>query len=72
MRSHQDKDKVLRRVFVALAQFSRHSLSPTQSVWAREKAAECLWALGVERFEDFEAIEPIPVGSEHFALDATW
>lgn len=61
-RTHNEKDEVLRQAFVALVSFSRHSLSPTQSTWARERAGNCLWALGIDEYEDFRAIEPTPVG----------
>ncbi|CAH0343680.1 hypothetical protein RHI9324_05417 [Rhizobium sp. CECT 9324] len=69
-RTHKAKDEVLRQALVALMSFSRHSLSPTQSTWARERAGNCLWALGIEEFEGFKAIEPTPVG-ETIDLHAT-
>ncbi|QBQ72087.1 hypothetical protein Milano_065 [Agrobacterium phage Milano] len=37
--------------FVALSSFAENSLSPTQSRWARERAENCLWALGIEEFK---------------------
>jgi hypothetical protein len=36
---------------VALAAFSENSVGPTQEKWARERAENCLWALGIEKFK---------------------
>ncbi len=57
-RTHKDKDEVLRQALVALMSFSKHSLSPTQTRWARDAAGNCLWALGIEEFEGFKALRP--------------
>lgn len=57
-RTHKDKDEVLRQALVALMSFSKHSLSPTQTTWARDAAGQCLWALGIEEFEGFKARKP--------------
>ncbi|OCJ67629.1 hypothetical protein A6U97_02590 [Agrobacterium tumefaciens] len=49
--SSDDKANVLSFCFVALAAFSENSLGPTQKRWARERAENCLWALGVSDFK---------------------
>lgn len=45
-----DKANVLSFCFVALTAFSENALSPTQNRWARERAENCLWALGVPEY----------------------
>ncbi len=46
-----DKANVLSFCFVALTAFSENALSPTQKRWARERAENCLWALGIPEFK---------------------
>ncbi|WP_207590373.1 hypothetical protein [Rhizobium sp. ZX09] len=46
-----DKGNVLAHCFVALTAFSENALSPTQKRWARERAENCLWALGIKEFK---------------------
>ncbi len=46
-----EQDNVLRFCFVALSAFSETALSPTQHKWARERAENCLWALGISEFK---------------------
>ncbi|RSC37313.1 hypothetical protein EGT36_08605 [Agrobacterium sp. FDAARGOS_525] len=46
-----DKANVLSFCFVALTAFSENALSPTQQRWARERAENCLWALGIPEFK---------------------
>lgn len=46
-----DKASVLSFCFVALAAFSENAIGPTQSKWARERAENCLWALGIAEFK---------------------
>ncbi|MGI2036374.1 hypothetical protein ACRQ1B_28765 [Rhizobium panacihumi] len=70
MLTHKQKDEVLRQAFVAFVSFSKHSLSPTQTSWARERAENCLWALGVKEFEGFQARVPDPIG-DTIDLEAT-
>jgi hypothetical protein len=45
------QDNVLRFCFVALTAFSENALTPTQKTWARERAENCLWALGIPEFK---------------------
>lgn len=46
-----DKANVLSFCFVALTAFSENTLSPTQKRWARERAENCLWALGIPEYK---------------------
>lgn len=46
-----DKANVLSFCFAALTAFSENALSPTQQRWARERAENCLWALGIVEFK---------------------
>lgn len=46
-----DKANVLSFCFVALTAFSENALSPTQQRWTRERAENCLWALGIPEFK---------------------
>lgn len=46
-----DKANVLSFSFVALTAFSENALSPTQKRWARERAENCLWALGIPEYK---------------------
>lgn len=46
-----DKANVLSFCFVALTAFSENAPSPTQKRWARERAENCLWALGIREFK---------------------
>ncbi|MDH0872175.1 hypothetical protein [Agrobacterium pusense] len=46
-----DKANVLSFCFVALTAFSENALSPTQRRWARERAENCLWALGIPEYK---------------------
>ncbi|MDH0612321.1 MULTISPECIES: hypothetical protein [unclassified Agrobacterium] len=46
-----DKANVLSFCFVALTAFSENALSPTQKRWARERAENCLWALGIPEYK---------------------
>ncbi len=46
-----DKAHVLSFCFVALTAFSENALSPTQKRWARQRAENCLWALGIAEFK---------------------
>lgn len=46
-----DKKNVLSFCFVALTAFSENALGPTQKRWARERAENCLWALGIPEFK---------------------
>ena len=45
------KANVLSFCFVALTAFSENALSPTQKRWARERAENCLWALGIPEYK---------------------
>lgn len=47
----EDKANVLRFCFVALTAFSENALGPTQKLWARERAENCLWALRIAEFK---------------------
>ncbi len=47
----EDKANVLRFCFVAFTSFSENALGPTQKRWARERAENCLWALGIAEFK---------------------
>lgn len=49
--SAADKVNVLSFCFVALTAFSENALSPTQKRWARQRAENCLWALGIAEFK---------------------
>ena len=49
--SDEDKSYVLSFAFVALASFSENALGPTQRDWARERAENCLWALGIPQYK---------------------
>lgn len=51
-----DKASVLAFCFVALASFSENSLTPTQRRWARERAENCLWALGIAEHKGYREI----------------
>lgn len=46
-----DKANVLSFCFVALTAFSENALSPTQKRWARERAENCLWVLGIPEYK---------------------
>lgn len=46
-----DKASVLSFCFVALSAFSENAVGPTQKRWARERAENCLWALGIPEFK---------------------
>lgn len=46
-----DKVNVFAFCFVALTAFSENALSPTQRRWARERAENCLWALGIAEYK---------------------
>ncbi len=46
-----DKINVLSFCFVALTAFSENALSPTQKRWSRQRAENCLWALGIAEFK---------------------
>lgn len=46
-----DKAHVLSFCFVALTPFSENALSPTQKRWARKRAENSLWALGIAEFK---------------------
>jgi hypothetical protein len=46
-----DQVNVLSSCFVALTAFSENALSPTQKRWARQRAENCLWALGIAEFK---------------------
>jgi hypothetical protein len=46
-----DKTNVLISCFVALTAFSENALGPTQKRWARQRAENCLWALGIAEFK---------------------
>ena len=46
-----DKANVLSFCFVALSAFSENAIGPTQAKWARERAENCLWALGIPEFK---------------------
>ncbi|UXT96733.1 hypothetical protein [Agrobacterium tumefaciens] len=46
-----DKATVLSFCFVALTAFSENAVGPTQKRWARERAENCLWALGIAEFK---------------------
>lgn len=46
-----DKANVLISCFVALTAFSENALGPTQKRWARQRAENCLWALGIPEFK---------------------
>ena len=46
-----DRVNVLSSCFVALTAFSENALSPTQKCWARQRAENCLWALGIAEFK---------------------
>lgn len=67
-RSADDMVLALAASFAALSAFSKHSLSPTQSRWARRAAGHCLWALGIESYADIHAVAPDPLGE---TIDAT-
>ncbi len=49
--SAADQVNVLSFCFVALTAFSKNALSPTQKRWARQRAENCLWALGIAEFK---------------------
>lgn len=49
--SRNEQDNVFRFCFVALTAFSENALTPTQKKWARERAENCLWALGIAEFK---------------------
>lgn len=49
--SAADQVNVLSPCFVALTAFSENALSPTQKWWARQRAENCLWALGIAEFK---------------------
>lgn len=49
--SAADQVNVLSSCFVALTAFSENALSPTQKRWARQRAENCLWALGFAEFK---------------------
>jgi len=46
-----DPVNVLSSCFVALTAFSGNALSPTQKRWARQRAENCFWALGIAEFK---------------------
>ncbi|EPX80498.1 hypothetical protein [Salipiger mucosus] len=63
MSKSQDEMKaVLVRAFVGFRIIANHSVLPTQKEIATDRAGNCLWALGVEEYEGFRAIEPEPLG----------
>lgn len=69
-----DKEHVLAHCFVALAAFSENALSPTQKKWARERAENCLWALGIPEHaghRDTYTARPLDVVTNTIDLDAT-
>lgn len=50
-----DKINVLSFCFVALTAFSENALLPTQKHWARQRAENCLRALGIAEFKTHRA-----------------
>ena len=58
----------LAHAFSVLKLLGKHSLSPTQTRLARRAAGHCLWALGVDRFEEIEAV---PIEGEVIDLEVT-
>ncbi|PWE26683.1 hypothetical protein C4N9_20700 [Pararhodobacter marinus] len=53
---------VLAQAFANFTMLAEHSLLPTQTKMATRLAGNCLWALGVEEYGGFHAIEPEPIG----------
>ena len=49
--TREQQETVLRFCFAALTAFSENALSPTQKTWARERAENCLWALGIAEYK---------------------
>lgn len=61
-KSRDEMSTVLAQSFATFAALAKHSLSPTQTSMARERAGNCLWALGVKEYDGFRAIKPEALG----------
>ncbi|CUX27044.1 MULTISPECIES: hypothetical protein [Agrobacterium tumefaciens complex] len=69
-----DKANVLSFCFVALAAFSENALTPSQKRWARERAENCLWALGIPEhkgYRDTFTARELEEAMETIDLEAT-
>ncbi|MBR9764114.1 MAG: hypothetical protein GYB53_11470 [Rhodobacteraceae bacterium] len=62
LRSSDEISDVLAMSFVSFMTLAKHSLSPTQTKIATERAGNCLWALGIGEHSGFQAVAPDPIG----------
>ncbi|MBR9837009.1 MAG: hypothetical protein GYB50_03840 [Rhodobacteraceae bacterium] len=61
-KSPDEMATVLAQAFATFTSLAEHSLSPTQTRMATERAGNCLWALGIDEYKGFRAVEPETVG----------
>lgn len=69
-----DREHVLAHCFVALASFSENAIGPTQKQWARERAENCLWALGIPEHAGYRGTytaRPLDIINDTIDLEAT-
>lgn len=55
----EEQRQAIRMALVQHMMLARNALTPSFGRTASDGAGYCLWALGIERFEEFEAKRPV-------------